>query len=109
MSSLPFLNNYLADIPVNAGENKVVHRLPLSSFNQLSYFMGVKKSDLSLNRSFNLSVNKLGVGLSDTVSNIIGTVMGYEVHVNVNGSNAEVVIKNNESFPLVVGFRYFKV
>lgn len=109
MSSLPFIGIYREKVSVLPTESKVVHSIPLIDFDSLDYAVSVKKADQTLNRSFRLLVNRLDAGLSDTVSAIVGSVIGYSVDVVVNGANAEVVVQNNEAFSLEVNLRCIKI
>ena len=105
MSSLPFIGIYRERVSVNPSESKVVHSIPLSDFNSLDYIVSIKKQDQTKNRSFKLLVNRLDAGLSDTVSSIVGSIIGYSISVVANGANAEVVVHNSESFILDVNLK----
>lgn len=109
MGSLPLISTPKIQVSVQAGESKVVHTSPLSDFVSLSYFFNIHNNGLLKSRSFNLNVNKSNTGLSDSVSNIIGSVINYRLEVLVNGLNAEIVLHNDEPTDLDLVFRYSKI
>lgn len=89
-----------------AGQTKTIHLVALSAFYAIDYIFNVRKSDLTKSKSFKMFVSRTDVGLEDTIFARLGSKINYSIDVQINGSNAEIIITNNEAFDLITTFKH---
>jgi hypothetical protein len=92
-------------VNVVSAATSVLESIPLSDFIAVEYFINCRKSDFSVARTQKMTVNKLASSLQDTVHGRVGTMVDCELYTQINGLNAELKVKNNEAFDILVSFK----
>ena len=94
--------NTLSD-QVPASSTKVIDTIALSSFFGLDYKLTIYNDANTVSRIYNLTIAKSGTTLKDKMSKV-GDSISVQVNANVNGSDYELEIINNEPFALDIIF-----
>lgn len=91
----------LADT-ILAGATKAVDAIPLSAFSALEYFVNTKGDTPTKAKFIKVLVQKTDTDVETQVYARRGDQLDIEIDAFISGSNAELRIKNNESFQLEV-------
>jgi len=92
-------------ISVDPGATIIADAIKLSDIVAIEYFINLRKSDFSLAKTQKLIVNKLASSLQDSVYGRVGSVLNCELSTQITGPNAELIVKNNESFIVLVSYK----
>jgi hypothetical protein len=87
----------------------VVDSLPLDQFCALDYFLCFKKDGLNSTKAFKVLVRKTETNVEDSVYSRNGTGIDVDFFVNVNGSNVELQVTNNEAVAVELTFARTKL
>lgn len=87
---------------VPASSTKVVDTVPVASFVNLDYKCTVFSQANSVTKAFDLKVIYDGSALKDILFGKVGSIINYDINVNLNAGNMEISITNNELFDLDV-------
>jgi hypothetical protein len=87
---------------VNGSSSKVIDSISLGDFHTVKYNFSVYNDTESKTKTFEMTVNKEGSVVSDSVSNKMGSTFNMSIGANVNAGNMELTLFNNEIFNLTV-------
>lgn len=87
---------------VDAGTTKVVEAVGMTEFSALEYFVNIKSSSPTKVKVLKVLVFKTDTDVETQVYARRGDTLDIEIDAFAAGSNAELRIKNNESFQLEV-------
>ena len=87
---------------VPASSTKVVDSIPVANFVNLDYKCTVFNQPNSVTKAFDLKVIYDGSILKDVLFGKVGSIINYDINVNLNAGNMEISITNNESYDLDV-------
>jgi hypothetical protein len=91
---------------VNAGITKQILSMPLSAFNDIDFFLGMKSFDGTKSKMLKMSVNQTNGAVYETIYSIAGIYINLSIVVSVSGLNAIIQVTNNESFNINLFFKY---
>jgi hypothetical protein len=91
----------LADT-ILAGATKAVDAIPLSAFSALEYFVNTKSESPVKAKFLKVLVSKTDTEVETQVYARRGDQIDIEIDAFISGANAELRIKNNESFSLEI-------
>ena len=94
-------------VTVASGATSVVESIALSEFIAVEFLINCRKADFSVARTQRMIVNKLAASLQDSVYGRVGTLLNCELSTQITGSNAELTVKNNEAFDVLVSFKKY--
>jgi hypothetical protein len=89
----------LADT-ILAGATKAVDAIPLSAFSALEYFVNTKSTVPDQRKFLKVLVKRTETDVETQVYARNGDPLNIELEAFVNGSNAELRLKNNEAFTI---------
>jgi len=87
---------------VSGSSSKVVDSIALGDFHTVKYKFSVYNDTESKTKTFEMTVNKEGTALKDSISNRLGSSFNMALTANVNSGNMELTLFNNEAYNLTV-------
>lgn len=92
-------------VAVAAGATAVLEALKMTDFIAVEFFINCRKGDFSVARTQRMIVNKLVGSLQDSIYGRVGSWVNCELSTQINGANAELMVKNNEPFEVLVSYK----
>lgn len=90
---------------VPSSSSKDVDTFDFATFIAAKHIVSVFNLDEAKYKSFEVSAIKSGAGVNDTVYNIQGQGIDYDLNVSVSLGQVKYTITNNESYPLTLSIR----
>lgn len=89
------------DVALATGQTSTVDQVSLTEFRGVKYYINLFNTTEGVFRSCEVSVLELGGGgIVDTLSSRLGDSFAFEINVQVVSGNIELVLVNNEVYPV---------
>ena len=92
---------------IPAGTEVVVFSSALSGLISLEFLVNIRKADFTASRTEKWIVNRLTSSLQDSIYGRVGSSINCELATQISGPNAELKVKNNEAFDILVSYKKF--
>lgn len=91
-------------IAIPAGQTVTVDSVLYSSIKSINYFVNLIKDDFTKVKSLKMTVLKINSDVRDTVYARFGNDLNCSISSLVVGSNADLIVTNNEAFDITCSF-----
>ena len=89
-------------VTVSAGATTVIDSIPKSKVSSLKYILDMRSGDSSGIRALEMFVNQTASDTEDTVFARLPGTLNMGVQSQINGSDIELLVTNNEGFDINV-------
>jgi hypothetical protein len=97
-NSLTFFEKKLDSI--NASSSKVIDTIPLIDFKLIEYTFRASNSPNNKTKGLKMIVTKTDSSINDQVFAKIGDAISFNLNTQINGTDMNLILQNNETFAL---------
>lgn len=93
-----------ATAAVSGSSTIVIDTTALADFSSLKYILSFNNDIEEVTKKYELSIVRKGSTISDSIYARLGSALNLAINSNINGSNLELEIINNETFDLSISY-----
>ena len=97
-NSIPRVWKRISGVTVSAGATTVIDSIPKNKVNSLEYDIDIRRGNNANIKSLKLFVTQQASDTEDTVFARLGNSVNMVVQSQINGSDIELSVTNNEAF-----------